>query len=184
MAEYTAENLDIVPYLDIEMLLNLSQETRIDGEEMNRMMERWEKWAKQLTVKHLKVGKIQYLAVWLSEEVEADVDAVWDTSPSEAYLVNNLAQLMIMSTVHKVLPDVEDAGCAPAPKPTDKLVDALEEEGCPYHVNGQTLQRRYAVITHYPFKGACDICYLKEDCPKGSGQDSAQSFTLGGFEKG
>jgi len=184
MAEYTVERIEVIPYLDIELLMSLSQETRIGGDEMNRMVERWERWASKLRVRRLKIGKIQYVAAWLTEEVEQDVDSVWDESPSEAYLVNNLAQLMVMSAIHKVLPEVEDAGCAPAPKPIDGLVDAMEEEGCPYHGNGQTLQRRYAVITHFPFKGACDICYLKEDCPKGSGSGESQSILLGGFEQG
>ena len=183
MAEYTSENLEAKPYFDIELLLKLSQETRVDGELMDKMSALWEKWLNHLTVKKIKVGKIQYLAVWLDEEVEKDTDGAWDESPSDAFMITNLAQAFVMGSIYSLLPDVETAGCAPAPRPTDGLVEAMEDLGCPYNDNASALSRRYAVLTFYPFKGACDICYLQPDCPKGNGEDKGSgSFTLPGFE--
>ena len=182
MADYTSENLEAKPYFNIEMFLQLSQETRIDGALMDRAAELWEKWLTHLTVKKLKVGKIQYLAVWLDEEVEKDCDDAWDVSPSDAYMITNLAQAFVMSSIYSILPDVESAGCAPAPRPTDSLVAAMEAEGCAYNTNASALTRRFAVLTFYPFKGACDICYLQPDCPKGNGQDDGGSLTIPGFE--
>lgn len=185
MSEYTSEVLEVRPYLDMELLMSVSQENRVDGNTMEMMTQFWESWAPRLNVRKLKVGKIQYLAVWLDESVEADVDGVWDTSPSSAFLAGSLAQVMVMCAVNQVLPEVQDAGCAPAPKPTDGLVEALEEEGCPYNADATALSRRFAVITHFPFKGACEICYLQKDCPKGAGMNKdASSIVLPGFERG
>ena len=42
--------------------------------------------------------------------------------------------------------------------------------------------RRYAVVTHYPFKGGCEICVLQSNCPKGQGQMEATSVVLPGYE--
>lgn len=182
MADYTSETLEVRPYLDMELFMSVSQESRMDGDTMDRMAELWEKWSPSLVVRKLKVGKIQYLAVWLGDDVEADIDRVWDESPSSAYLAGTLAQVMVMCAVNQVLPEVQDAGCAPAPKPTDALVDAMEAEGCPYNAQVTALDRKFAVITHFPFKGACEICFLQKDCPKGSGQDSG-SIVLPGYER-
>lgn len=183
MSEYTMERLDVVPYFDMERIMTMSQETRLGGATLERLMKLWESWLPELTVARIDTGKITYLAVWLSKAVEDAVDKAWENSPSEAYLDNTLAQTLCMEAVHCVLPEVEDAGCAPAPRPTDKLRVALEAEGLPYLHDGPTLSRRYAVVTHHPFKGGCEICHLQKDCPKGQGQAGASSVVLPGHEK-
>lgn len=183
MAEHTVEKLEVQPYFDVELLMNTSQETRIGGEVMHRLMHRWETWMAKLHALRIDTGKIRYLAVWLDNEVEDDVDNAWETSPSDAFIINALAQTMVMSAVHMLLPEVEDVGCAPAPKPTEKLRAALQAEGLSYSGEGPTLTRRYAVVTHFPFKGGCEICTLLKDCPKGSGAAGApSSIVLPGFE--
>ncbi|MEG2140264.1 MAG: hypothetical protein RRY20_05700, partial [Bilophila sp.] len=89
-----------------------------------------------------------------------------------------------MAAVHEVVPEIEEAGCAPAPKPTAALRAALEAEGVPYkNDTDPTLSRRYAVVTHSPFKGGCEICVLQRDCPKGQGQNQAASLVLPGYEQ-
>ena len=91
---------------------------------------------------------------------------------------------MCMAAVHGVIPEIEDAGCAPAPKPTAALREALEAEGIPYtNDKDPILSRRYAVVTHYPFKGGCEICVLQSNCPKGQGQMEAASVVLPGYER-
>lgn len=128
-------------------------------------------------------GQIKYLLVALDESVEQDVDKAWEGSPSNAFLYNALAQTMCMAAVHAVIPEVQDAGCAPAPKPTATLREALEAEGIPYsNDKDPILSRRYAVVTHYPFKGGCEICVLQSNCPKGQGQMEATSVVLPGYE--
>ena len=111
------------------------------------------------------------------------MDKAWEGSPSNAFLYNALAQTMCMAAVHAVIPEVQDAGCAPAPKPTAPLREALEAEGIPYsNDKDPILSRRYAVVTHYPFKGGCEICVLQSNCPKGQGQMEATSVVLPGYE--
>lgn len=183
MTTYTAERLEVTPYFDLERLMELSQETRLGGEVLERLVQRWEQWVPHLHVRRLDMGKVQYLLAWLEQDVEAQVDQLWEDSPSDAFLYNSLAQLMCMGAVHQVLPEIEDAGCAPAPRPTEKLAVALQAEGLPYKGEGPSLSLRYAVVTHYPFKGACEICHLQANCPKGQGQAGAASVVLPGYEQ-
>lgn len=183
MTAYTAETLDIVPYFDIERLLELSQETRLGGEVLERLAKRWEQWLPLLHVRRLDMGKVQYLAAWLEQDIEAQIDKLWEDSPSEAYMYNALAQLLCMGAVHQILPEIEDAGCAPAPRPTEKLTAALAAEGIAYKGEGPALSVRYGVVTHFPFKGGCEICHLQSNCPKGQGQAGAASVVLPGYEQ-
>lgn len=91
---------------------------------------------------------------------------------------------MCMSAVQEVLPQVEDAGCAPAPRPTEALREALSGLGLEYCEDAPTLNRRFALVTHYPFKGGCEICHLQSNCPKGQGKSEAASVVLPGYERG
>ena len=176
----TAERVEIHPYFDLELIMSMSQETRLGGAVTERLMRLWEQWIPEVHALRIRMEPIEYLAVWLNEKVEEDVDKVWEQSPSDAYLYNTLAQVLCMSTVHGILPEIQDAGCAPAPRATDKLRAALTAEGLPYTPRG-TLARRYAVVTHYPFKGGCEICSLQHACPKAQGEGA--SLLLPGYER-
>ncbi len=183
MNSYTLEKIESNPYFDLELIMRNSQETRIGGDMFDRFMRLWETWKQELNVYTVDTGKVKYLVTWLPESVEESIDASWADSPSKAYADNALAQTLCMGAVHDILPDVESAGCAPAPRPTDTLRAALTELGMPYKEDGPSLSRRFAVVTHYPFKGACEICYLQKDCPKGQGQAGASSLLLPGYER-
>lgn len=183
MTAFTTEKIDVEPWFDMELFMGVSQETRLGGDVMDRFMTLWKNWLPHLTVKGIDTGKIKYLLVALDESVEQDVDKAWEGSPANAFLYNALAQTMCMAAVHAVIPEVQDAGCAPAPKPTATLREALEAEGIPYsNDKDPILSRRYAVVTHYPFKGGCEICVLQSNCPKGQGQMEATSVVLPGYE--
>ena len=183
MAEYTIKELEAAPYFDLELLLGVSQESRIDGDVMKELSDVWDRWVPHAHVRHIEAGGKGYLLAWLDESVEDDVDEKWDDAPSEAFMYNALAQVMCMGLVHSLLPEVEDAGCAPAPKPTDELADALEDLGVPYQVMGEPgLARRFGVVTHYPFRGGCEICMLQKNCPKAGG-DKGMTITLPGYEE-
>lgn len=185
MPSYIIEKLEVTPYMDLELLMQNSQETRIAGDVMDRLVDYWGRWMEHLNARKIESGKDSYLVVWLDEEVEDSVDEVWDDAPSEAFLVNSLAQTMCMCAVHTLVPEVVEAGCAPAPRPTLDLKLALESEGLrrPEEENtGLGLQRRYAVTTYFPFRGGCDICDLKDECPKLKG-GSDYSVVLPGFEQ-
>ena len=183
MSEYTIEEVAVTPAFDIELILNISQETRMGGAVLERLAGLWEQWHGSLQARRIDTGKIQYLAVWLGSEVEEAVDRAWEESPSNAFMDNALAQSLCMGAVHEILPQIEDAGCAPAPRPTQALREAMSSLGVPYRDDGPTLTRRFAVVTHYPFKGGCEICHLQDACPKGQGQTGAASVELPGHER-
>ena len=181
---YTVETLSETPWFDLELFLNVSQERRLGGEVLERMENLWEEWLPELSVKTINTGKIRYLLVSLGEKVEETVDRMWRDSPSTSYLYNALAQTMCMAAVQDAVPEIEFAGCAPSPRPTQALREALEAEGVPYSSEtGTVLSRRYAVITYYPFKGGCEICNLQKDCPKGQGAGQEASVVLPGYER-
>lgn len=185
MPSFTTEKLEVTPYMDIELLLSNSQETRVEGKLMDKLAEYWGKWMSNLHALRINVGKDSYLAVWLDEEIEDSVDDIWDDAPSEAFMFNALAQTMCMSAVHELLPEVVEAGCAPAPKPTLDLKLALEANKLRDEDEtntGLALNRRYAVTTYYPFRGGCDICALQEECPKLQG-GADYAITLPGYEQ-
>jgi hypothetical protein len=181
MAEYSSKDLAASPEFDLELFLNTSQETRIGGELLDSLGEAWDRWLPRARARHIETQGGAYLLAWLEESVEKEVDGKWEEAPSEAYLFTSLAQVLCMGIVHALLPEVEEAGCAPSPRPTDALADALEAEGVPYINPGEPgLARRFAVVTHYPFKGGCEICALRKGCPKAGGTE-APSVTLPGY---
>jgi hypothetical protein len=183
MAGYFSEDLAATPQFDLELFLNTSKETRIGGAVMDFLGNTWDRWLPHARARHIETDCGGYLLAWLEKTVEEEVEEKWKESPSEAFLLNVLAQVMCMGIVHGLLPEVEDAGCAPSPRPTDSLAAALEAEGVPYIKSGEPgLVRRFAVVTPDPFRGSCEICSLREHCPKAGG-DGAPSITLPGFEQ-
>ena len=178
------QSVQIEPYFDMELFLSTSQETRIGGELMEKLSACWDAWIPHAKAMQITVDDAAYLLVWLEKEVEDAVDEAWDKTPSDAFAYNALAQVICMTMVHAALPMVEEAGCAPAPAPSACLAEGLEKAGVPYADGvGPTLSRRYAVVTHHPFRGGCEVCSLREQCPKGSGCGSeAASVTLPGYD--
>ncbi|MDO5484641.1 MAG: hypothetical protein Q4F27_06990 [Desulfovibrionaceae bacterium] len=185
MSQTSIARHDIRPYFDMEAFMQMSRETRLGGATLERLVALWGDWLPVLNVCEISTGKISWLAVWLPQEVEDTVDETWGKSASDGFLVNNLAQFMCMSVVQEMLPQVEEGGCAPSPRPVQALRDALAELGVPYRSDESSLlSRRYAVVTHYPYKGGCEICHMQSHCPKGQGQGENAGVLLPGYERG
>lgn len=184
LPEVKTEALKSDPYFDLIGFMEMSQETKIDGKIVVELERFWNQWKALLGVCQVTCGKTPYLAVWLPEEVERTIDETWDKTPSLGFLANSLAQYMCMQAVSDLVPQVETTGCAPAPRPTDTLRRALAGIGLAYREDMPVLERRFAVVTHYPFRGGCEVCYLQSDCPKGSGGsvDASSSVLLPGWE--
>lgn len=183
MAQYTAEKLNVQPYFDMEAVMALMQEKRLGGQVLETMVNAFERWVKELNGLTIKTEMGTYLVLWLNESVEEEVDAMWEKDAEMGFRLNCVGQSLIMNAVYQIMPEVENAGCAPCPTPHAILEDALMAENIPYKKHEPTLCRRFSVLTSMPFRGACDICYLKEACPKASGQgDSFHSVELPGFE--
>ena len=184
MSQTSIVEHDIKPYFDLEAFMHMSRETRLGGATLERLAELWEAWLPKLAVREIDTGKIHYLAVWLPEEVEGTVDETWGKSATDGFLANNLAQFLCMCAIQEMLPEVEDGGCAPSPRPTAALREALADLGLPYRSGDSSLlTRRYAVVTHYPFKGGCEICHMQSHCPKGQGQAESAGIVLPGHER-
>ena len=162
--------------------MEMSHETRLGGAILERLVDLWGQWLPELHVREIVAGKIAYLAVWLPQTVEQAVDDAWARSASDGFMINNLAQYLCMSAIQEMLPQVAGSGCAPSPRPTDSLRAALGELGLAYQEASATLRQRYAVVTHYPFRGGCEICHLQAQCPKGQGQAESGSVLLPGYE--
>ncbi|MBQ7609144.1 MAG: hypothetical protein IJU76_14435 [Desulfovibrionaceae bacterium] len=174
--------LAIHPGFDLENFLAMSHESRIGGATLERLETLWEEWQEKLSACIIQAGKISYLAVWLPESVEDSVERAWKAQASEGFLIHCLAQFLCMTVIQDVLPEIEEGGCAPSPRPSETLRQTMAELGIPYKSETSALlSRTYAVLTHYPYKGGCEICHLKEQCPKGSGEES--SVLLPGFEQ-
>lgn len=184
MSEAAVARRELRPSFDMEAFMVLSRETRLGGAVVEKLASFWEKWLNVLQVHEITTGKISYLAVWLPENVEDAVDEVWGKSPSDGFLVNNLAQFMCMSAIQELLPQIEDAGCAPSPRPTEALRETLAGLGLPYkRRDSSLLARRYAVVTHFPFRGGCEICHMQAHCPKGQGLAENAAVILPGYER-
>ena len=184
MPEVKTEVLKTEPYFDLIGFMEMSQESRIDGAVAEELERFWNHWKDLLGVCQVTCGKIPYLVVWLPEEVERTIDETWDKRPSLGFLANALAQYMCMQAVSDLIPQVELSGCAPAPRPTETLRRALAGIGLAYREDMPVLERRFAVVTHYPFRGGCEVCWLQNDCPKGSGgvADPSSTVVLPGWE--
>lgn len=183
MTAFTTEKIDVEPWFDMELFMGVSQETRLGGDVMDRFMTLWKNWLPHLTVKGIDTGKIKYLLVALDESVEQDVDKAWESSPSNCVLVQRAGADHVHGRRTRRDPRSAGRRLRAAPKPTATLREALEAEGIPYsNDKDPILSRRYAVVTHYPFKGGCEICVLQSNCPKGQGQMEATSVVLPGYE--
>lgn len=170
-------------WFDLEDFMNFSHETRLENEIFEKLAQVWEEWQALLKIAIIESGKNSWLAVWLPEEVEKIIESAWAEAPSQGFLYNNLAQYLCMSVVQELLPQAADGGCAPSPSPTATLREALTKAGLNYHPGSDILERRFALVTFYPFKGGCEICHLKTGCPKGKGTTDFASIVLPGFER-
>lgn len=176
--------IKIEPYFDLEDFMTHSRESRIESATLQKLVELWEEWIKSLSVQKIENRSGSWLAVQLPEEAEKIVDEAWQTSPGLGYLLNSLAQYLTMSVVQELVPQVVQGACAPAPIPDVDYLQALEEAGLPCREDGTLRERRYAVVTHYPFKGGCEVCNLASSCPKGSGKEDFATVVLPGYERG
>lgn len=177
--------LALEPEFDLEDFMNFTRESRISSDALEHFAELWETWRKELQAVRIHGGSKSWLAIWLPEAVETTVDAAWDKSPGEGFLINGLAQYMCMAAVEEALPQAAQGGCAPSPEPALALSRGLASLGLINpDKNELNLLRRYAILTYYPFKGGCEICAMREKCPKANGHEEPASVVLPGHERG
>lgn len=178
-------NIKIAPAFDMEDFMDFARETRLATKTLENLIEHWEKWQSQLTAVRIQHSQNSWLAVWLPESIERTVDEAWKDSPGEGFLLNVLAQYLCMAAIQDVLPQTGNGGCAPSPQSNDILGAALQQLGLVAAGKDNTnLSRRYAVLTYYPFRGGCEICAMRDQCPKANGGGDFASVVLPGYERG
>lgn len=185
MSEINISEFKIRPEFDLEEYMNLSHETRIEAATLEKLEKLWTEWSEALRTVKMENGKKSWLAVWLPEIIERTVDETWEEAPSVGYMLNALAQYLCMSAAGEALPQVAAGGCAPSPAPEKALMDCLAKTELTYAAEGlNALNRRYAILTWYPFRGGCEICSVKEDCPRDAMAREFAGITLPGYERG
>jgi hypothetical protein len=63
------------------------------------------------------------------------------------------------------VPELQTGKCAPLPRPGEGILAAFEELGLTWNEEG-SVNRKYAVLTPYPYTGGCEVCHLSATCPK------------------
>lgn len=164
MSNYIIDSQAPKPVFDLERFMIMSGTKKMDGPTAERMGENWGRWIQFLQARKITAGDSGWMVIWLNDDVEQEVDNIWTDSPSEGFMLDALASTLCMCAVQEAMPEVEAQGCAPAPRPNRVLRKALDELGLPMTDEG-TLARRFSVVTYYPFKGGCTVCFLKDDCP-------------------
>lgn len=166
MSELQIETLEVNPEFDIWIYSEIGHETRIDQDLMEELEPRWTEWKKYLHARKLTnpKGGNSYLLLWLSKEVDSEVEGIWQDSPTLGMSFHNLAITMVMTAARHLIPELDQGQCAPLPKPSASVQDAFESLGLEWKAEG-TLDHQYAVFTHMPYKGGCAICFLSDTCP-------------------
>lgn len=156
----------------LEDFMILSRSKRVEHDTGDIIEQVLPAWGPHLHARRIittdRGGETGYMLVWLDETVEAEVNQAWEQSPSRAFILNTLAQALLTAALRVAVPDIATQGatvCAPVPTPNKTLRAALKEAGVPWEEEAM-LARQYAMLTYAPFKGSCDICFVKADCPK------------------
>lgn len=177
----TVTRIPVQPWFELEEFMNFAHETRLSNAAVESLAALWESWLGKLQAVQLQSGHAAWLAVWLSEDIELQIDDAWKVSPGEGFLINSLAQYLCMAAVSAILPQTAFLGCAPTPAPDADMNSALSNLKVA-STDGRLI-RRYAVLTYHPFRGGCEICHLQNDCPKRGNADFA-TITLPGHVAG
>ncbi|QGY41648.1 hypothetical protein GM415_16475 [Pseudodesulfovibrio cashew] len=168
MPKYEINPLQPKPEFDIMYFMEIAGESRIDQEIMDEFEPYWDKWAaeniKAYELKNTE-GEGKFLLIYLDEEVDNTIEGIWQDSPTHGLLFHAMAITMVMSSAQGFVPELSDGKCAPLPRPGEGILGAFDELGLTWNDEG-TVNRKYAVLTPYPYTGGCEVCYLSATCPK------------------
>ncbi|WP_285906312.1 hypothetical protein [Pseudodesulfovibrio pelocollis] len=174
MAAYEITPLTPMPEFDIMYFMEIAGETRVDHDAMEEFEPFWDKWAAN-NLKACKLtnpdGEGSFLLIFLDQEAEDTIEGIWQDSPTHGLLFHALAITMVMSAAQGFVPELSDGNCAPLPRPGEGVLGAFAELGLTWNQEG-TVNRKYAVLTPYPYVGGCEVCYLSDNCPKSTARSN------------
>ncbi|MFO7727502.1 MAG: hypothetical protein R6X11_04165 [Desulfonatronovibrio sp.] len=159
-----AKELDVHSPFDMETFMGLAQLRDLEGREIVELLEFWQKWRPCLKIYFLGRKK-GYLAIYMQQEVEEEIDAVWEESPSRGFKLQALVQAMIVGILRELMPEISRNQCAPVPRPGKVLKKSLSRIGLELFDEG-ALNYKYSTLTYYPYRQGCDSCHLLSSCPK------------------
>ncbi|QJB57329.1 hypothetical protein [Pseudodesulfovibrio sp. zrk46] len=168
MPKYSINPLKPMPEFDIMYFMEIAGESRIPQDIMDDFQPFWDKWSREnLKAYELEnsEGEGKFLLIFLDEDAEASIEGIWQDSPTHGLWFHALAITMVMSSAQGFVPELQDGNCAPLPRPGEGVQGAFAELGLTWNEEG-TVNRKYAVLTPYPYTGGCEICYMSETCPK------------------
>lgn len=168
MAKYEITPLTPNPEFDMMYYMDVAGETRIEGGVMEDFEEYWDKWAtKNLKAYELRntEGEGKFALIFLDQEVDDTIEGIWQDSPTHGLYFHALAITMVMSTAQGFVPELQQGKCAPLPRPGEGVLAAFKELGLTWNEEG-SVNRKYAVLTPYPYTGGCEVCHLSASCPK------------------
>lgn len=140
-----------------------------------------ERWPRELIclradINHGQAAARGLLFIFLPRTIEEYVAEAWRRSPSQGYLLHNLAQALCRVALGKLLPKVGERGCAPLPELAPAEAEGLRlavaaqlrtDEALPRGRFGPGASpRTYSLLTYYPDIGGCEVCALREGCPQ------------------
>jgi len=168
MSKYEITPLTPMPEFDMMYFMEVAGETRVDQDVMEEFETFWDKWASE-NLKAYELtnteGEGKFLLLYLDEEAENAIEGIWQDSPTHGLLFHAMGITMVMSAAQGFVPELSDGKCAPLPRPGEGVLNAFEELGLTWNDEG-TVNRKYAVLTPYPYTGGCEVCYLSSSCPK------------------
>ena len=181
--EARTEALDVRPVLCLSDFLHETNSTMPDGGDAREFSFCCQQWPHLLNCLCLSFSVSEgaeipgLLFIYLPESVERLVSDAWRRSPSQGYLLHNLAQKLCREAMGLILPEATTSGCAPVPRLGRAEEAALRQAlAAPGSLASQAdrvpsgtlpgMGRVYSLLTYYPYLGQCACCALNETCPK------------------
>ncbi len=149
---------------DLPTYMALGQTGDITSPELVDIISYWEKWLPMLHA-YILGRKKGYLALFMDEAVEKEIDTLWERSNAQGFKLQALVQTMIVCALQNLVPQIGKDQCAPVPEPNKILQRSLAQLGLKFSEQG-ALNYKYSTLTFYPFREGCQVCYLVSSCPK------------------
>ncbi|MBU1002168.1 MAG: hypothetical protein KKE73_06560 [Proteobacteria bacterium] len=165
MPEYRIAHISIRPEFDVNRFTATSHTGELSDKTLDSLRDLWETLTDSLQTQRIDNGCGSWLLIWLGEHVEQQVEKRWETSPLQGFLEHALAVDCVMAAAATLVPEIAQHGCAPVPEPSEAVRQAAQELGLNWPER-HTLNRRYALLTRFPWQGGCSTCHLEDNCPK------------------